>query len=295
MTELVLPSRDAASVVTMLERARDWLAQAVETTGPEEIAAAKAQIVTAETYARELHLSKEIQLDAQEMVRRAEYALGKAIRRGQKEGTVYAQGTNPGPQRDYLRNGQVVHAGGVAQTDTLSIPVTDLANKSELYNSRGNILDLVDGVEPEEFDHALDEAKAEGNLSRANVVRKVKQQTSPVARDQRASLIVKLADEGYSTRQMPAKLGISEQAIRQIVRDYDIDVPADAAMRRTKRANSTAVVEQTVTALEGLVMGVGLIDYDALDLTQASHWTESLTESLRVLSRMNKNLKELSS
>lgn len=33
-------------------------------------------------------LAQEIQLDAREMVRRAEYALGKAIRQGQAEGLI---------------------------------------------------------------------------------------------------------------------------------------------------------------------------------------------------------------
>ncbi|MGA4670049.1 hypothetical protein ACPCG0_09675 [Propionibacteriaceae bacterium Y1923] len=37
---------------------------------------------------KQLGLSKEIRDDATEMVRRAEYALGKAIRKGQAEGTV---------------------------------------------------------------------------------------------------------------------------------------------------------------------------------------------------------------
>lgn len=47
----------------------------------------------AETYARELRLSKGIQMDAAEMVYGArEYALGKAIRKGQEEGTVLRRG-----------------------------------------------------------------------------------------------------------------------------------------------------------------------------------------------------------
>lgn len=34
MSDLAVIDRSQASVVTMLERARDWLAQAVENTGP---------------------------------------------------------------------------------------------------------------------------------------------------------------------------------------------------------------------------------------------------------------------
>lgn len=89
---LATAEKSSVSVISMLETAKVWLATAVDVTGPEEIAAAKAQIRTAEVYAKELGLSKEIQQDAQEMVRRAEYALSKAIRKGQDEGTVNSQG-----------------------------------------------------------------------------------------------------------------------------------------------------------------------------------------------------------
>jgi hypothetical protein len=46
-------------------------------------------------------LSKDIQQDAQEMVRRAEYALGRAIRKGQDDRTVqtHADGTKVGPRQ----------------------------------------------------------------------------------------------------------------------------------------------------------------------------------------------------
>jgi len=46
-----------------------------------------------------LNLSKEIQLDALEMVRRAERGVGLAIRKGQAEGTVAAPGDNTTARR----------------------------------------------------------------------------------------------------------------------------------------------------------------------------------------------------
>ncbi|MDQ6688587.1 MAG: hypothetical protein M3Z50_13475 [Actinomycetota bacterium] len=73
--ELALTNRDEMSVVSMLERAKPWLASAMETADAGETAAARAHIKTAEMLARELGLSKEIQADAAEMVRRAEYAV----------------------------------------------------------------------------------------------------------------------------------------------------------------------------------------------------------------------------
>jgi hypothetical protein len=123
MTSALVPlSKDAASVVTALENAKAWLANAVETTGPAEIAAAKAQIVTAEMYARELRLSKDIQTDAKEMVRIAEFALGKAIRKGQEEGTVARRGQGSGG----------IPPGAHRERIDSTMLTRDLASKSEL-------------------------------------------------------------------------------------------------------------------------------------------------------------------
>lgn len=291
-TTLVPADKTAASVVTVLENAKTWLATAVEMTGPEEIAAAKAHIRTAETYARELHLSKDIQQDAQEMVRRAEYALGRSIRKGQEAGTI--ETLAEARRRAVLT--REVGAGRADQSalDTSIKPkATDYATHGELYKSSGDgIMDLA--AAPEHvIDAALDEAKAEGNLSRANVVRKVKQQAGPTTRDQRAELIEDLAQQGYSSRQMPSKVGVSEESVRQIARDYGITIPADRSVSKTRRIDSTNVVVNTATALEGLVSGVELIDFDALDIAEVRQWATSLTDSMRTLNRFVKQIREV--
>ncbi len=290
--DLVPIDKTAASVVTVLENAKSWLATAVVMTGPEEIAAAKAHIRTAEIYARELHLSKDIQQDAQEMVRRAEYALGKAIRKGQEEGTIRTQGQR-GPQSPYSRerHGQIEHVQAESASSDNCLPgVRDIA--PDFYDNGSQIPAMVDGVSDEQFDAAISRAREEGNLSRANVVRKVRHQASPQTRDGRADLIEELARQGYSSRQMPSRVGVSEEAIRQIARDYGIEIPGDKAILRTRRIDSNRVAAQTVTALEGLVMGVELIDYAQIDPQGARQWAASLTDSLRVLNRFARQIKE---
>lgn len=157
MTLVPIDTTSEVAVTTYLTRCRDWLATCVEMTGPEQIAAAKAEIATAAEATKQLGLSKEIQLDAQEMVRRAEYALGKAIRKGQAEGEVRRQG-----QRD---------ADGDKYRD-LPRP-TDFAPKKDLDSNGSGIYHLSDGVGAQTFDRAIEDAKAEGNLSRANVARKI--------------------------------------------------------------------------------------------------------------------------
>lgn len=263
------------AVSTYLERAKEWLATAVEVTGPEQIAAAKAEIATAAEATKQLNLSKEIRLDAQEMVRRAEYALGKAIRKGQEAGTI-------------LRHGDNQRTSGSTKSS-----MYDFTTRNEWHGGGADpgVVDIAD-ASPEQFDAALDEAKAEGKLSRANVVRKIKAKAPAATRDSRAVELSSLAEQGYSSRQIADRLGIGFDAVRRIARDYDIDVPADKTMARTKRHDSAQIVENTVTALEGLAMGLSLIDYDDLDPAAAKEWAASLTESLRALNAFNRKIKE---
>jgi hypothetical protein len=149
-----------------LTRARDWLATAVEKTGPVEIAAAKAEIATAAEATKQLGLSKEIQDDAKEMVRRAEYALDKARRRGQAEGAIRTAASNLIPGNRY---------GQGART-----PSSDLPSPREFFNSEDEYKEAraMGELEPAEFDDVIDAARTEGNLSRANVTRLAREKSN---------------------------------------------------------------------------------------------------------------------
>lgn len=277
------PAMREVAVSTYLERAKQWLATAVEMTGVTEIATAKAEIATAAEATKQLHLSKDIQSDAQEMVRRAEYALGKAIRKGQAEGTVAKRGdigsgfdgSSRSSRGDYL-----VKPGAL-------VPHT---------NERHALYTMADR-EPGEFDAALTEAKGEGDMSRANVVRKLRQRdenppTGGTTREQRAGLIADLAAQGYTSRQMPAKVGVTEETVRQIARDFDIDIAADRSVSR-KRVDWTDAVRQTVIGIENSVEFIdGQIDLAEVDFAEADEWLSSLTNSIRALNRFKQQIKE---
>lgn len=94
---------------------------------------------------------------------RADYALGKAIRDGQQ----------PGENHTVLRHGEKGNGkeSRTPQGEVLK-KVTDFGSAGELYgnDSRSGILALADQASPTEFEEALTEAKAEGNLSRADYV-----------------------------------------------------------------------------------------------------------------------------
>lgn len=174
MSLVPVDTMSALAVTDYLTRARDWLAQAVETTGPEQIAAAKAEIATAAEATKQLGLSKEIREDAAEMVRRAEYALRKSLNRAQVEGFVRSRESNLIP-------------GGPNAGKSEPCP-SSLPRPADFFSGRAEHLDASEmaRLSPEEFDDVIDEAKAEGNLSRANVARKAREKSgrpAPTSRE----------------------------------------------------------------------------------------------------------------
>lgn len=139
----------------MLDQARQWLVRAKESTTPaQDVAQFKAFVATVAEAAKQKKLSEAIQLDALEMVRRSEDALGRAIREGQTAGEIASVRTNNSKQTA-LRS--------------LVSPKEFLPDPHEARDAYA----MADSS-PEEFDEALAAAKEEGNLSRANVVRQLR-------------------------------------------------------------------------------------------------------------------------
>lgn len=235
------PAVAAAFVTKALEESRSWLTVAMRRTDPTPIAEFKAWAAMIEEAAHQKKLGREIELDAAEMVRRAERGLGVAIRNGQEAGEIVKRG-DIGAQ---VRPG---HAGGGIpghrRGDDLVRPLEFVKNHGELSHAYAAAT-----VPDAEFDEAIAEAKAEGNLSQRNVARKLKK--------------------------APPSAGRPE------------------LLRKTRHHDANRIVEQTVIALEGLALGVPLIDFDQLDPAQISAWSGSLATSLQSLNRMSRRLKEL--
>lgn len=292
--EALSPADREVAVTHMLTEARDWLAHAKDATGPAEIANFKAWTATVAQMTKQLNLSKEIQLDAQEMVRRAERGVGVAIREGQERGDVRTSGQYEGASAPYTRTRlgvtQDIEPAVREQNSRLS-PKALLPNSSE----RVEIYAVAEASD-DDFDTAIGEAKAEGNLSRANVLRKVRANPdSPgyKTRQQRADLIRDLAGQGYGSRQMPSKVGVTEESVRLIARDFDIQIPADKATVGTRRINATDVVEGIVATYEMATSGESAINWSEVDPTRADEWVNSLTESISAASAFRKKIKEL--
>lgn len=97
-----------------------------------------------------------LQDDAAEMVRRAEWALGKAVKAGQARGDVTSNRDNRRGGHDISR-AEESFASDYFSHGQERVDVTTMAS-----------------VDSDTFEAALTEARAEGNLSRGNVLAKVK-------------------------------------------------------------------------------------------------------------------------
>lgn len=132
------------------------------------IGAAKLTAVRATEFAKRLDLSKDTVLEAQMQQRRWERALGTAIREGQAAGEISGRGTHGNHQNGHT-------AGRTSGTSSSARP-SDFAAPGELNGGKSSvgIYALTDNTTDDQFESALTTARDEGNVSRANVVRKLK-------------------------------------------------------------------------------------------------------------------------
>jgi hypothetical protein len=290
----------AGFVVAACERAKAWLREALAHGEIERIAEIKSQAEAVRVYTAQKQLGKDAQLAAAEIVRRAERGIGLAIRRGQHNGQIAKQGDRGS------RGAPGVHGGnpGDRRGDHLGSPASFFRHGDE----RADAYAMADGVGDADFEDALGEAKAEGNLSRTNVVRKIRHRRgnpptpgkrvpdpadrSPEAVARRQELIGEFAASGMSSAQIGERLGIGDQRVRQLARGHGIEIRADAVLGRTRRPESARIVRETVHALEGLALAVEFADPAGLDPAEAAVWAVSMTRSIRALSTFAHQMKE---
>lgn len=168
-----LPAASQVSAITaMLAHSKAGLLTAIAAQDLPSIVEWKAKAAAIQEMTKQLQLGKDMQLDAAEFIRRAERGLGVAIREGQSRGEIKTR----------TDGGSGVHVPGVSgslprchehlgSADLRPSP-KDYASKHELSNTHGGIYDITDDIPDNVFEEVLSEAKAEENLSRANVTRK---------------------------------------------------------------------------------------------------------------------------
>jgi hypothetical protein len=290
----------AGFVVQACERAKAWLTEALEHGKIDQIAEIKSQAEAVRVYTAQKQLGQDAQLAAAEIVRRAERGIGVAIRRGQHDGQIAKRGDRGGCGAPGVRGGNP----GDARGDHLDSPAGFFRNGKE----RADAYAMTDGVSDDDFEDALGQAKSGGDLSRANVVRKIRQRRgnppapgehvpdpsdrSPEAAARRRELIGQFAATGMSSAQIGERLGIGADRVRQVAREHGIDIRADAVLGRTRRLDSNRIVREAVHALEGLAMSIELADPAGLDSAEAGEWAASMTRSIRALSKFARQIKE---
>lgn len=281
-----LPKEQQELAVTMmLDQGRQWLERALEATNPaRKVADFKAFVATVSEASKQKKLSEGIQLDALEMVRRAERALGVAIRKGQEAGEIATGG----------------QAGGLASTnaDQRRADRTLLPTSSDFTSGsheRSDIYAMADSATDEEYEEVIEEAKLEGNLSRSNVVRKIKNlPTFSEAQADKWQMVADLAIDRYTSSQIAKRVGMSEKHVRSEGAKHGITFPADEVLGKTKRINGLDVLERIVASIEADESVLGLIEFESITPEQAVELLQRLTSPLRAINRMKNRLKEIS-
>lgn len=283
-----LPKEQQELAVTMmLDQSKQWLDRAMSATNPAlAVSEFKAFVATVAEASKQKKLSEGIQLDATEMVRRADRAIGVAIREGQAEGRIYG-GSHGGARR--------------SSTDAALEKPTDYVKRSELYGTtrdnmpQDGIYAMADGVSDADFEEGLAAAKAEGNLSRSNVVRKIKNlPTFSEAQAEKWQTVADLAEERYTSAQIAKRVGMSEKHVRSEGAKRGITFPADEVLGKTKRINGLDVLERIVASLEADESVLGLVEFESITPEQAVELLQRLTTPLRAINRMKTRLKEIS-
>ena len=280
-----LPKEQQELAVTrMLDQSKQWLDRALEASNPARaVSEFKAFVATVAEASKQKKLSEGIQLDAVEMVRRAERALGVAIRKGQEAGEIASRGSIGGvPPGARSRNLQ-----------DLARP-TDFAPSSELSNTSGGIYDMALGSD-EDFETVMAEGKEERNVSRSNITRKLKDlPTHSEAQAAKWQTVRDLANDRLTSPQIAKRVGMTEEGLRAGARREGITFPADEVMGRSKRINGLEVMERIVAGLEGNESVLGLVEFEAINPEQAAEWLQRLASPLRAINRMKAQLKEIS-
>lgn len=100
---------------------------------------------------------------------------------------------------------------------------------------------------------------------------------------ERIERLRQMAADGYTSRQMAAAVGMTDESCRVTVKRSGIDIPADRAVGKVKHHDSNRIVERTVMDAENLTADVNLIVFGDLDRERLGEWADSLSVSRRAL------------
>lgn len=289
------PQDREVAVAHFLSEASRWLADAMITGDPMAIKIIKAEAISVLQAARQLNLDREIVLDAQEMVRRTERALAQATIHWQALGKVNSVGhQGGGPRKAYKkRSGVLIEVTKPHHTDRIS-PREIFNNPSEWTDSR-----ILASVSDAVFDQLITEGREDNNLSRSSLIRKITTPNIPsrrLAGEQRLNKIREYAQLSMTAHDIGVAMGHSEDFIKRLAKDHDIDLPAERilASMHGRKINSSQLAEATVNALETTANHLDLFDpANVADRSHLEEWATSVGNSIKIFQRFYKQLREM--
>lgn len=292
-----LPSFERELAVTaFIERAGSELKRAIASGESADVLSGyKDQAAAIADLTKRLNLSKDAVLDSQILQRRAENGLGVAIREGQARGEIRGAGGDRKSDDIKLRHPQF----------DIASPY-DFAKHTELYGDGkegGNGIYALSEIKGEAFEQVLDEAREEGNVSRANVARKVKARVASDAEDAGSKRANNKADYLHSlaTLHPTARIAFDLDGKTQYASLSSFDGAArraGVAWKLTER-QWQARVETSRDVLDRSSLGISIaldainvrVDMQTITPEQATEVLERLDSS--ALNRIIKQLKEI--
>lgn len=148
-------------------------------------------------------------------------------------------------------------------------------------------------------DPALYRLIQDGTLNATEAYRRIKERppikpkglkAQPLA--QRLADIARLASEGNASDQIAEAIDLSQERVRELANKAGIRL-ADVVTGHRPKLKIHRVIEETVSTLEGLALGLRTIDGARLECEaeEARQWVNSIDASLRVIGRVRKILR----
>lgn len=145
-----------------------------------------------------------------------------------------------------------------------------------------------------ERDPATFQLLKSGEINVTEAYRRVQQLKPPrnQPKERRHADIRRLANEGNRSSQIAEQLGISAEHVRTLAHGAGIKL-VDDLLGHTYRINVHRVIEETVSTLEGLALGLKTVDGARLECRpdEAQEWVKSIDASWRVIGRLRKILR----
>lgn len=103
-----------------------------------------------------------------------------------------------------------------------------------------------------------------------------------------------MAASGSTSRQIATAIGITFESMSDFRKRHGVEVPADAVVGRQRRIDPNRVVSTIALDASHIAAGMDVLDlaYDELDRDRIPEWVSSLSEAIRSLTTLKRNLEK---